>query len=517
LASGSPASTSDGQSRISLSSRLREVAVIDPGAPAIQFEGSWRSWEYLSLGIFAIDAVLGDHGVGEDQAVGVIMRNRPEIVRSIVAALATRRCVVTLSSVIPRAALADEIQSLALPAVIMSEMDWKDEQILSAVARAGSLGLAIADDATVVTSGVLEPTKPLSTGADMAGVAVQMLTSGTTGAPKRVDLRYRSLEHEIESTASYSRSDHISEARLRSGTSILWAPLLHIGGMRSLITTLVAGRRLALMERFDVEQWRALVVEHRPRVLSLAPTALRMVLDADLPKETFEGVQAVIAGTAPLPPELADEFLERYGIPILVVYGATEFAGGVAGWTLPDWEKFGSTKRGSVGRANAGVDIRIVDPESGDSCPSGEGGLVQVRGPQLGTTEWVRTTDLGRMDEDGFLWIMGRADDVIIRGGFKVSITVVRDAILRHPGVADASVVGIPDPRLGSVPVAAVELVPGLDAPPSPEELRDYLRGLLAPYQVPVEVRIVDTLPRTPSLKVSQPEVARIFARVSPP
>lgn len=494
---------------ISLADRIDEVVRLDGAAPAIQFQGAWRNWSYLSGAVDAIDARLAGMGVARDSAVGVVMRNRPEVVRAIVAVLATRRCVVTLSSVIPRAALCEEIRKMSLSAVIASTVDW-DDDLRRAVRDAGGAALAVSDDADEVVSDAIEPRSGVA-GPDVAGVAVQMLTSGTTGAPKRVDLRYASLEYEIQSTASYSSSEDLSAARLRSGTSIIWVPLLHIGGMRSLITTLVAGRRIALMERFDVEEWRALVVEHRPKVVSLAPTALRMVLDAGLPRQTFDGVRAVFSGTAPLSPEAAEEFRERYGVPVLVVYGATEFAGGVAGWTLRDWERYGADKRGSVGRANAGVAIRIVDPETAAPMPAGELGILEVRGPQLGTDDWVRTTDLGRMDEDGFLWIIGRADDVVIRGGFKVSTTAVRDALLRHPAISDASVVGIPDARLGSVPVAAVEVSPGYGRAPTGEELRQFLRELLTAYQVPVEIKVVDALPRTPSMKASQPEVRKLF------
>ncbi len=497
--------------RISLADRVRDVVGLDREAEALQFQGRWRTWAYLASAVDAIDTCLTDNGVGPDSAVGVVMRNRPEVVRGIVALLATRRCVVTLSSVIPTTALADEITSMSLPAVLMSEGDWAEDQLRAALHAGGSLGISLVDRDDRVIGDVLKPDRSAAPH-DVAGIAVQMLTSGTTGAPKRVNLPYRSLEHEIESTASYSSSENLSEARLRSGTSIIWVPLLHIGGMRGLITTLVAGRRIALMERFDVEEWRRLVVEHRPKVVSLAPTALRMVLDADVPRDTFEGVRAVFAGTAPLSPETADEFYRRFGVPVLVVYGATEFAGGVAGWTLRDWEKYGESKRGSVGRANDGVRLRIVDPETSSPVPAGQPGIVEVVGPQLGTGDWVRTTDLGRMDEDGFLWILGRADDVIIRGGFKVSTTAVQEALTRHPAVADAAVIGVPDERLGSVPVAAVELVHGLGAPPTPDELRDFLRSLLTPYQVPVEIRILDALPRTPSMKVSQPELRRVFA-----
>jgi acyl-coenzyme A synthetase/AMP-(fatty) acid ligase len=336
-----------------------------------------------------------------------------------------------------------------------------------------------------------------------------MLTSGTTGTPKRVDLLYRSIEHELVSTAHYGSSGSLGKPRLSSGVAIIWNPLLHIGGLRGLITNLVAGRRIALLERFSVPAWAALVEEHRPRVLALVPSALRMVLDADVPKEVLASAQVVISGTAPLAPELGAAFEAKYGIPVLVVYGATEFAGGVAGWTLRDWRQFGAAKRGSVGRVNRGVEARVVDQESGEPLANGDVGLLEVRGPQLAQPGWLRTTDLARIDDDGFIWIEGRADDVIIRGGFKVATGAVSEVLRKHPAVLDACVIGVADERLGQVPVAAVELRP--DVSVDAEALKAWARDQLSPYQVPVRVIVVDVLPRTPSMKVSQPEVRRLF------
>ena len=213
---------------------------------------------------------------------------------------------------------------------------------------------------------------------------------------------------------------------------------------------------------------------------------------------------------APLDPEIGRLFEERYGVPVLAVYGATEFAGGVAGWTLKDWRRFGDEKPGSVGRPNVGVEVRVVDSESGAKLPRGQEGLLEVRAPQLSQPGWLRTTDLARMDDDDFIWIVGRADDVIMRGGFKVATNTVRDVLASHPGVHDACVIGIPDRRLGQVPVAAVELRPDTDSV-DPIELTNLVREQLAPYHVPVDLRIVDELPRTPSMKVSQGGVRQLF------
>ena len=171
--------------------------------------------------------------------------------------------------------------------------------------------------------------------------------------------------------------------RLHSRTDILWASLAHISGLYFAVSHVIEGRSVALLEKFEVGPWAELVRRHRPGYVRLAPTALRMVLQAQVPAGTFESVRAVGSGTAPLPPELAEAFEDRYGIPVLGTYGATEFAGAIAGWTLKDKKQWGTRKRGSVGRAHRGIELRIVDEETGAVLPCGETGLLEARGSQL--------------------------------------------------------------------------------------------------------------------------------------
>ena len=179
-----------------------------------------------------------------------------------------------------------------------------------------------------------------------------------------------------------------------------------------------------------------------PARCRLVPAALRMVLHSALRREDLDGVRAVTSGTAPLSAEDADAFQEKFGIPVLTSYAATEFGGGVAGWTLADHQKYWQAKRGSVGRANPGAQLRVVD-DDGNPLGSGQPGLLEVKPGQLGpSADWMRTTDMARIDEDGFVWILGRADQAIIRGGFKVMPDDVRAALESHPAVAGAAVVG---------------------------------------------------------------------------
>jgi acyl-coenzyme A synthetase/AMP-(fatty) acid ligase len=247
--------------------------------------------------------------------------------------------------------------------------------------------------------------------------------------------------------------------------------------------------------------------------VSLVPTALRMVLDADVDPADLSSIRSVVSGTAPLSPDDADAFFTTYGIPVLVSYGATEFGGGVAGWNLADHQRYWAAKRGSVGRAHADCELRVVDPASGTPLSPDTPGVLEVRARQLGDEmAWNRTTDLARIDADGFLWILGRDDQAIIRGGFKVLPDDVRVALERDPRVRSAAVIGIDDARLGAVPVAAVELRTS-EHPVTAEQLLAEASTVLARYELPTRLQIVPELPRTASGKVDLPAVREMLTK----
>jgi len=192
-------------------------------------------------------------------------------------------------------------------------------------------------------------------------------------------------------------------------------------------------------------------------------------------------------------------------VPILVDYGAAEFIGGVAGWTLADHRTHAQTKRRSVGRPRPDVSLRIVSPESGEALSAGQVGILHIKCDRFGP-DWHHTNDLALIDEEGFLFLHGRVDDAINRGGFKILPDEVASVLRRYPGVRDAAVVGAPDARLGQVPVAAVEMSPGTP-PPTAQELEAFARTHLTAYMVPKVFHFVEALPRTASMKVSRPEL----------
>jgi acyl-CoA synthetase (AMP-forming)/AMP-acid ligase II len=239
-----------------------------------------------------------------------------------------------------------------------------------------------------------------------------------------------------------------------------------------------------------------------------------MLLDADVPKEDLSSLEFLISASGPLDPETRDEFESHYGIPVKLAYGATEFAGSLCAWTPEMDREFGASKRNSVGRALPDTGLRIVDPDTGVELPVGERGLLEAYIAAI-SDDWIRTTDIASIDEDGFVTLHGRADGAINRGGFKVLPESVRAVLISHPAVRDACVVGVPDARLGQVPFAAIELVAG-EPVPTEEELKELVRGALPVYNVPVAFTVVDELPRNPALKVSIPAVTALYdARAS--
>ena len=494
-----------------LAQRIESVWTLDANAPAIEFKGRWLTWGELRAAALAIDGALTRAGIGRGAAVGVLLRNRPGLIAALLALLISDRCIISLSPFQPAEGLLRDLRELKVPAVIANAQDWATDGIIGVVQQLGSLGLSLSDAELTRVEEVSAYSSEYAHHEPLSGIALEILTSGTTGTPKRIRISFRTMEDSVIDGAASSPGE-LTPTALKTMPTVLAAPLMHVSGMFGALVPICEGRPIVLLEKFEVDAWVAAIETHKIRFASLPPTPMRMVLDAGVPKERLASLIAVRAGTAPLPPDVQRQFESTYGVPVLVQYGATEWMGGLAGWTLEEHRKFIATKLGSVGRARAGAKLRVIEPETGEPLPSGQMGVLEVMPEQrLGASQWTRTTDLASLDEDGFLYIHGRADDTIIRGGFKVLLSHVAEVLLRHEAVLDAAVIGLPDTRLGQIPVAAVELRPDAAAP-TVGELEAYARKHLAPYEVPVRFKIVAALPRTISMKVIRPEVRALFS-----
>ena len=492
---------------------LNGVLAIDPAADALDYDGRWYSWGQFSMTIEAIRGELRRLGLGPDCRVGIMVRNRPSPFAAVLTAVAEDASMISINPLLPDDRLVQDIEGLALPVIIGQVADLERPGVLDVIARAGSAVIELPGnlDGARLRPGFERPGPNVVR--EMPGVVLEMLSSGTTGKPKRIPLKREAFNTSFVAAMSYEKGRKASDPpQLRPGVTILSNPMTHIGGLWGALTCMAGGRKACLLEKFSVQSWRDAIVRHRPKVAGAVPAGLRMILDANLPREDLSSLVALRTGAAPLDFSTTKEFMDRYGLPVLQNYGATEFSGAVAGWTLPDFHKFWDKKVGSVGRFQPGVEARVIDPDTEAPRPPGEEGVLEMKSAQFGNGgAWLKTTDRAVVDEDGFLFIRGRADLAIIRGGFKVHPDDVNSHYQRHPAIREAVTVEMPDRRLGGVPVMAVMLKEGV-AVPSEAELAAFGREHMMPYQVPVKFKIVDDVPRTPSMKPALPQVRELFA-----
>lgn len=477
------------ESRQAVVDRLTALFTMWGAEQAIQFEGRWWSWGDVGAVYAALTNVLCERSTSDDVPVAIVMRQRPALVASELAVLGVGRTAVLLTPLQPDAALASDLVGLKAGVLIAHTVDWDRPGFGVAVNQSCPLGLEITDnfELRVRVDG------DSAAVCDVIDAAVTVMSSGTTGPPKRLPVAW-------ETFVQLGGGPVGQTARSGRGAVILSLPLTTLGGLLSMSRLVFGGRPLSLMERFDVRSWAALVKEHRPKIVGAPPPVVSMILDANISPDHFEGVTAYMTSSAPVAPEIAAEFERRYGIPVLLGYGATEFLNSVTGWTGELYERYGPAKLGSVGRALGGVKLRVVD------------GILEVDPPQRANglpAGWLRTNDRAHIDDDGFVWILGRADDVIIRGGFKVDLGQVEAALLTYPSVKEAFAVGLPDERLGDVPGALV--VADSADPPTEAALIEWLRERLKPYEIPIRIGVVDEIPATTTFKRSRAEARRLL------
>jgi len=480
----------------------------EPERPIVEYKGrQFSKGEYAALADRTV-ALLDAAQIDQRLSIGVIVRNRVLHAAAMVGLIAHDRWLTAIYAMQSAEAIADEIRESRFAAVIADAEDWTGP-MLEACRAVGAIGIML-DHRQLATGGEVSidlVPEVAERGAgpfrEVAGEpGLEVLSSGTTGKPKRVLFPTRMLVRAVESVMAGNKGEVEPD--------VLSWPYGGIGGMCALIAAAMLDRYTCILEKFNVPEWVEGIRRLKPSYISGVPAMARMILDAKVPKADIASLRYFYGGSAPMTPALQTEFEEAYGITVIWAYGATEFCGTVISWSPELHEAFGKSKLGAMGRALPGISLRITDVASGAELGTGETGYLEVRSATLGD-EWIRTTDLAEIDADGFVFHKGRGDGAILRGGFKVLPEVVVEALRSHPAVLDAAVVGLPDERLGAVPMAAVELKAGVPAP-AEEALRDHVRRELSQPQVPARVLVLGALPRTPSMKVDLTSVARIIA-----
>jgi len=477
----------------------------DPQGQAIQFEGRWYAWSELRAVAEGVNGLLAAGGIAARGPVCLISRNHPAVIAALLGLISEGRNVRMVYPFQAPAGIVRDIRRLEPAAFVLTATDLCPE-VAEAIRDEGAVALVL-EGMDVRAAPGLARAGPAAAARTCDGEPqIEILTSGTTGPPKQFAIRYDMIrQHHVRGGLTRPKLDPGDDLP----PFLLYMPIGNISGIYTTLPVLLNGQRAQLLERFSIPAWVEYVKTFRPATHGIPPSMMQQMIDARIPREHLSSLQSMGSGAAPLDPNVQAAFEDHYGIPVIVSYGATEFGGPVAGMTVELHREYGRKKLGTVGRKFPGCDIRIVDPVDGHVLGPDEEGLLEVLAPRI-QPDWIRTADIGVIDEDGFLFLRGRADGAIMRGGFKVLPETIERALLLHPAVAETAVVAVPDPRVGQVPGAAIRLAAGVPAPDS-AELSAHLRQHVLATHVPVHWRFVDDLPRNPSMKIDRPGVKRLF------
>ena len=350
---------------------------------------------------------------------------------------------------------------------------------------------------------------------DPEEVAVLLFTSGTTSEPKAAVLRHRHLVSYIISSVEFLGCEP-AEAQL------ICVPPYHIAGIAAVLSSLYAGRRIMYLPTFDAAEWVRVATAESITNAMVVPTMLGRILAAVEEVEAAPpALRHLSYGGGRMPLELVERTLtDLPHVDLVNAYGLTETSSTIAMLTPDDHrEAFASSdpavraRLGSVGRPLPALEVEVRGPE-GELLPAGEKGEIWVRGEQvageyvgrslLTDDGWFPTRDAGWFDADGFLYVDGRLDDVIVRGAENISPGEVEDVLQAHPAVAEAAVVGIPDTEWGEAVAAVVVLRPGSATPeaPSSDDLQAWVRERLRSTKTPVVIDFREELPYSPTGKL---------------
>ncbi len=341
-------------------------------------------------------------------------------------------------------------------------------------------------------------------GCDPDATAVLLFTSGTTGEPKAAVLRHRNLASYIVTSLEFGAAGEDEAA-------VVSVPPYHIAAVSSILSTTYVGRRVVQLEHFEPKRWVDAVRTESATHAMVVPTMLNRILDVvESDGAGLPSLRSLAYGGGPMPRPVVERALGLLDSADLVnAYGLTETSSTIA-VLGPDEHRaaFASDdpsereRLGSVGKVLPGVELSIRDP-LGQEIGPGEVGEIWVRGDQVSgeylgrdgglDDGWFNTRDAGRVDSDGYLYVQGRLDDVIVRGGENLSPGEIETVLLEHPAVQEAAVVGIPDVEWGERGVAAVVLAEGADV--GEDELRDHVRAALRSARTPERIQVRDELP----------------------
>jgi long-chain acyl-CoA synthetase len=485
---------------------LTEAASDRPGHPAFVWEDQTFTYADLNQLTDRFAAALDGLGVGAGEVAAIWLDSSPELMIAYLGALKAG----VVPNVVNGMLKPEEVRTVVADSgarVLVTDPDrWeslrpvRDGLGVRHVMVSGSDDLdegARSFDATLAAW----PGRSAMTDQPPDALASLLYTSGTTGRPKGVMLSHRNI---IDNAVQFSRIHYGPDDRL-----LVAAPLFHCWGLINGVLGVFAARATAIsLRRYRTEAVLDLIAQARPTLfLGVATMINYMAKSPSLAGRDRSSLRAVLCAAAPMPLELIEVLRRDWGVGYAESYGLTETSP-VITTTTPS-----EMRPGSCGRAMGDTELKAVDAE-GRTLPIGEVGELWAHGTAISAgyyqqpeataavftpDGWFRTGDIVRIDEDGYVYIVDRVKDMINCGGMKVYPRDVEEVLHRHPAVADAVVVGVPDPSRGEVVKAYIALNPGHTW--TADEVIDHLRPSLASYKLPRAVEFVDVIPRSPSGK----------------
>ena len=491
---------------MNIAASLARSTADNPDRVAIRLGDQTTSYRELDDRSARIAGLLAARGIAPGTPIGIMLPNVPEFASVYYGVLRAGGVVVPMNPLLKAREIAYYLGDSGAPVIFAWHVAAPEVEI---GAKEGGAEEILVDPASFPD--LLATATPAPQVVDRAAddTAVILYTSGTTGQPKGAELTHSNLINNVEVSAEIFQvgPDDVIFGGL---------PLFHSFGQTcTLNAAILRGASLTVLPRFDAAKALGLLANQRVTIFAGVPTMFSALLH--VPNRADYDVSALrlsVSGGAAMPVEVLRQFEDAFDCIVLEGYGLSETSP-VASFNHPDRER----KPGSIGTPIRGVEMRVVDA-SGAELPQGEVGEIAIRGHNImkgywnkpeATAEavsadgWFRTGDIGRVDEDGYFYIVDRKKDLIIRGGFNIYPREIEEVLYEHPGIAEAAVIGMPHPELGEEVGAAVVLKPGATA--TPDELRTYVKSQVAAYKYPRRVWIVDALPKGPTGKILKREI----------
>ncbi len=510
------------------------TTAICPDRRFIVFEGKPWSFEQFNERVNRLANALREFGVKKGDRIGMLHVNCPQYVESYFAAAKIGAIFVPLNFRAKSDELSYMIGNAEAMVLLIGPMyfDMVQEMLPKLPSVSACISIDDRQDGNPFYEDLINSASSDEMVADIGNedITVLMYTAGTTGRPKGVPLRHSGFVSYILENMDPASAE-IEERNL------LTVPFYHVAGMQAMLAGAYGGRTLVLMRQFEVKEWLKTVQEEQVTRAMLVPTMLKWVIDdPEFYDYDLSSLKIITYGAAPMPLNVIKKAIaEMPEVRFINAFGQTETASTITALGPEDHiiegtdkEKETKLKRlaSSIGKPLSDVKVKIVDPQ-GNALPANQVGEIYAKGPRIMRgywkeeekstqviTEdgWLRTGDKGWMDEEMYIYLAGRSDDMIIRGGENISPQEVEDVLHSHPKIDEAAIIGIPDPDWGQEPRAIVVKKKGENV--GSEEIVEYCRSRLAGFKRPRSVVFIDSLPRNQMGKVLKKELREKFGQL---